>query len=184
MCCFVCLGNTREPMQLEGKRERNDISVRDASLAISELFVQFWDGNKVIQRTPGGHLKQGWSFALRRCSERDAVLTEQTLLGLVKRGIEGITPDFTFLLNGSQFFELLMLKERVALCLEYIDLYLVVFLTFIFQLECDLIFFSSQHISIYRPRKQKLEMKAGKDRLWKPFLNTGNMWSPNHVHIH
>lgn len=46
-------------MQLEGKRERNDISVRDASLAISELFVQFCNGNKVIQRTPGGHLKQG-----------------------------------------------------------------------------------------------------------------------------
>lgn len=46
-------------MQLEGKRERNDISVRDASLAISELFVQFCNGNKVIHRTLGGHLKQG-----------------------------------------------------------------------------------------------------------------------------
>lgn len=70
-----------------------------------------------------------------------------------------------FSVEWQPIFEILMLKERVALCLEYIDLYLVVFLTFIFQLECDLIFFSSQHISVYRPRKQKLEMKAGKDRL-------------------
>lgn len=84
MCFFVCLGNTREHMQLECKKERNDIYVQDDLLLFQKCFVQLFKGNKVIQRTPGGHLQQGRSFVPRRCSERENLLTEQTLLRLVK----------------------------------------------------------------------------------------------------